>query len=362
MNRKLRIAILASNTLRIPPYPPEKYIPNGWAGAVETVVHSITEKLVEMGHDVTLFAAGDSDTKAKLVSISDKSSYENGHLADNKEYEYMLISKAYEMAKNGDFDIIHSHFDRSTLYFAPLVDTPTVTTLHSRIGIKPDKDLLYFFKDTQWYISISDAQREDNPKLQFAATVYNGIPIDEIPFSDTKENYVMCASRVMSEKGTDIAIRVAKEANIPLYIFGPVDKESEFWKKDIEPFIDNENVFYMGMVPRKELYIYMSKARAFLAPIRWREPFGLTVAEAMATGTPAIAFPHGSMRELIDDGETGYIVQDEKEMVQRISDSSSINSQLCRDRVSQRFSIDAMAAGYEKAYYHIIEQTNKSKI
>lgn len=354
MNRKLRIAMLASNVIRIPPTPPDKYVPAGWSGAPESIVHYITEKLVEMGHDVTLFASGDTDTNAKLVSIADKSSYNSGSIADHQQYEYMLVSKAYSLAKDGNFDIIHSHFDTVTSYFAPLVDTPTVSTLHSPLGSMPNRDILHHFKDTQWYISISDSQREDLPDLNYAATVYNGVPIHDIPFSETKENYIVCAARIMPEKGIDIAIRVAKEVNIPLYIFGSVDKNSEYWKKEIEPFIDNESIFYMGMVPRKELLEYISKAKVFLMPIRWKEPFGLTVAEAMATGTPTIAFPQGSMRELIDDGETGYIVQDEKEMAQRINDLGAISPQLCRERASKRFSIDAMAAGYEKAYYDIL--------
>lgn len=354
MHKKLRIAMLASNALRIPPSPSD--IPLGWSGAPETIVHYITEKLIEMGHDVTLFASGDTDTKAKLVSISDKSSYGNGYLEDHKQYEYMLVSKAYELAKEGHFDIIHSHFDNVTSYFAPLVDTPTVSTLHSPIGSTSVNEILHHFKDTQWYVSISDAQREGIPDLNYAATVYNGIPIDDIPFSASKENYIIYAGRIMPEKGTDIAIRVALGANIPLFIFGSVDKNSEYWKKEIEPFIDNKKIHYMGMVLRPELLRYMSKAKALLMPIRWREPFGLVVAEAMAAGTPSIAFPNGSMRELIDDGETGYLVKDEKEMVQRLSDLSSISSQLCRDRACARFSIDAMAAGYEKVYYDILDK------
>ena len=356
MQKKLRIAMLASNALRIPPTPPDQYIPSGWSGAPETIVHYITEKLVEMGHDVTLFASGDTETTAKLISIADKSSYGEGLLQDHKQYEYMLASKAYELAKEGNFDIIHSHFDIVTAYFAPLVDTPTVSTLHSPIGLTPVKEILQHFKDSQWYISISDAQRQDIPDLNYAATVYNGIPIDEIPFSDSKDNFVMCAARITPEKGTDIAINVALEANIPLYIFGSADKDSEFWKNKIAPFIDDKKIRYMGMVPRQELLQYMSKAKALLMPIRWEEPFGLVVVEAMATGTPSIAFPNGSMEELIDDGETGYIVKDEQEMVQRLNNMGVINPQLCRDRVSAKYSIDTMAKNYEKAYYDILNQ------
>jgi len=346
--------MLASNALRVPPSPSD--IPLGWSGAPETIVHYITEKLVEMGHDVTLFASGDTVTKAKLVSISAKSSYGSGHLEDHKQNEYMLVSKAYKLAQEGNFDIIHSHFDDVTSYFAPLVSTPTVSTLHSPIGLTANKEVLHHFKDTQWYVSISNSQREGIPDLNYIATVYNGMSFDDIPFSSVKEDFIIYAGRIMPEKGTDIAIRVALKANVPLYIFGSVNKDSEYWKKEIEPFIDDKKIMYMGMIPRPELLKYMSKAKAFLMPIRWKEPFGLVVIEAMATGTPTIAFPNGSMSEIIDDGETGYLVKDEKEMIQKLKDLNLINPQLCRDRASARFNIDTMVAGYEKAYYDILNK------
>ena len=356
MKRKLRIAILASNVTRIPPFPPDKYLPSGWSGSTELVAHSITEELVKRGHDVTLFASGNSKTSAKLVSIAKRSSFENGDLKIHKDFENILISKAYKLAKEGNFDIIHSHYDTPTAYFAPLVDTPTVSTLHCPIGFWYDKRILNHFKDTQWYISISDEQRKGLPNLNYAATVYNGIPINDIPFSATKENYVMIAGRVVKEKGVDIAIRAALKADVPLYIFGPVDDNSPYWKNEIEPFVDNDKIRYMGMVPRQEVFRYMSKARAILMPIRWNEPFGLVVAEAMSAGTPSIVFPLGSMAELVEDGKTGYIVHNEDEMVQRIKDIDQIDAHTCRVVAEKRFSIEAMVTGYENAYYKIIDK------
>ncbi len=355
MRNRLRIAILASNVTRIPPIPPEKYLNPGWSGSTEIMVNAITEELVKRGHDVTLFASGNSETNAKLISINDISSYESGDLLIHKDFENILISKAYKLAKEGNFDIIHSHFDTPTAYFAPLVDTPTISTLHNPIGFWYDKRILNAFKCTQWYASISNEQRKDLPDLNYIATVYNGIPIQDIPFSDVKENYVMIAGRIVKEKGVDIAIRVASQANIPLYIFGPIDEGSEYWEKEIKPFVDNEKVKYMGMVPRQEIYHYMSKAKAILMPLRWKEPFGLVVAEAMATGTPSIVFPLGSMAEIVENGKTGYIVQDENEMAHRIGDLGLIDPHVCRAEAKKRFSIEAMVNSYEDAYYKILE-------
>ena len=350
----MRIAILASNVTRIPPFPPKKYLPSGWSGSTELVVYSITEELVKRGHDVTLFASGNSKTSAKLVSVTDRSTFENGDLKVHKEFENILISKAYSLARKGNFDVIHSHYDTPTAYFAPLVDTPTISTLHCPIGFWYDKRILSKFKNTQWYVSISNEQRRELPNLKYAATIYNGVPIHNIPFSVQKENFIMIVGRVVKEKGVDIAIRVALEVDIPLYIFGPVDNKSEYWDNEIKPFVDNKKVIYMGMKSREEVFEWMSKAKAILMPIQWSEPFGLVVAEAMAAGTPSIAFPMGSMLELIQNGKTGYIVSDEKEMTARIADLDRIDPRTCHAIAQEKFSIETMVTDYENVYNKIM--------
>lgn len=357
--KKLKIAILASNVTRIPPFPPEKYLPAGWSGSTELVAYSVSEELTKRGHEVTLFASGNSETSAKLVSVTNRSAFEEGNLKTHKEFENILISKAYSLAREGHFDIIHSHYDTPTAYFAPLVKTPTVSTLHCPIGFWYDKKILHNFKDTQWYVSISNEQRRELPDLKYAATVYNGVPVHDIPFSDKKENFIMTVGRLVKEKGADIAIKVALRANIPLYIFGPVDNNSDYWEKEIKPFVDNKKVIYMGMRPRKEVFQYMSKSKAILMPIRWSEPFGLAVAEAMAAGTPSIVFPQGSMQELVEDGKTGYIAKSEEEMLARINDLDKINPSVCRTIAHEKFSIEAMVTGYENVYYKIIENNKK---
>jgi glycosyltransferase involved in cell wall biosynthesis len=323
------------------------------------VVHSLTEELVKRGHDVTLFASGNNDTRAKLVSIADISSYESGDLDVHLDFENVLISKAYSIAKNGNFDIIHSHCDISTAYYAPLVDTPTVSTLHCPIGYWYDKRIIEYFKDTQWYVSISNERRKDMSNLNYISTVDNGINVDDMPFSEKKDNYVMVVGRIVKEKGIDVAIRAASLAKVQLYIFGPVDNTSEYWKNEIEPYVDGVLVKYMGIVAQEEVFKYMSKALAVLMPIKWQEPFGLVVAEAMAAGTPSIAFPHGSMNELITNGKIGYIVEFEAKMSNAINNIHKINPQDCRKEAQKRFSITAMADGYEKAYKTVISLANQ---
>ena len=350
MNKnRLKIAMLASNIIRIPPIPPSKYVP--------MVVYNITEELVRRGHDVTLFASGDSETSAKLVSVTDTATFFTIGPGPHEEYERLLISKAYQMAKKGHFDIIHSHYDTRTAFFAPLVDTPTISTLHSPLD--SNRKMLQYFKKTQYYASISDNQREGMPDLQFITTAYNGINLDKIPFAEEKEDYLVFAGRLMDIKGAAEAIEVAKKSNLRLYLFGSVDENDDYWKDKLKPHIDNEQIIYKGLISRQELFQYFSKAKAFIFPLKWDEPFGLVSIESMATGTPTISFRKGSLPEIVEDGKTGFIVDTIEEMVEAIKKLDQIKPADCRKRVEEMFTMKKVVDRYEEAYYKILEKESK---
>ncbi len=357
--KKLKIAMLASNYIRIPPEPADKYLPKGTSGAPELIVHYITEGLVKRGHEVTLFASGDSATAAQLASVTEKATgLTIGH-GPHLEYENLLIGQAYQRAEHKEFDIVHSHFDTRSSHFAPLVTTPTVSTLHSPL-IGQVKDMLQYYANTQYYISISNNQRKDLPELQYVATCYNGINLDHMPKAETKEDYLVHVGRVTPEKGAFEAIQLAKMTNKKLLLFGSIDPALEYWPSKIKPLIDNEQIIYKGVVGRNELFAYIARAQAFIFPIQWEEPFGLAIIEAMACGTPVIAFRRGAVPEVVVDGKTGFIVDTVEEMAQALKKINEIDSQVCRKHVAENFSINKMVDGYEEAYYKILEHQAKS--
>jgi glycosyltransferase involved in cell wall biosynthesis len=352
---KLRIAIIASNAMRIPPYPPEKYLPKGYSGAPEMIAHILAEAMVGRGHDVTLFASGDSQTQAKLVSIAPVATMATPYFEDHRDYEHALIGKAYQMSQQGYFDILHSQFDVRTAGYAPLVSTPTVSTLHGPISDHV-RNILQHFKTTQYYISISDAQRKPLPDLNYISTIYNGIDVKSIPFSDAKEEFLIFSGRIHEQKGVVEAITVAKKANRKLLLFGSSNQEGDYWLKKVKPLIDDEQIIYKGFVSKEELYSYYAKACAFIFPIQWEEPFGLVVVEAMAAGTPVIALRRGSMPELIEDGKTGFLCDDVEGMAKAVANVGQINAADCRKRVEELFALEKMVDGYEKAYYQILKK------
>lgn len=350
--------MLASNVMKIPPIPPSVHVPPGWSGAPEIIVHHLTEELVAQGHDVTLFASGDSVTSAHLESVTNQATWRTVGVGPHELYEHLLISHAYTLARKGKFDIIHSHFDTRTASYAPLVPTPTISTLHSPLE-GTVKDILSHYMKTQYYASISNNQRKGLPDLQYAVTAYNGVEIERIPFSDTKEDYFIFVGRLVPEKGVALAIQVAQKTKHKLLIFGSydesVDKNKMYWRKHIKPHIDDRTIVYHGMVSRDELFQFISRAKAFLFPLQWDEPFGLVTVEAMAAGTPTIAFRRGSMPEIIEHGKSGLLVENLDEMIAATQEVSRITPQNCQERAKE-FSISRMADRYEEAYHTIIER------
>lgn len=374
----MRIAILASNVIRVPPGP--KDVPKGSSGATEHVVSKITEELVKRGHQVTLFASGDSKTKAKLVSVTPKATGKDPliGIGPHESYEYTLISRAYQLAKDGKFDIIHSHFDRKTAYYAPLAYIPTVSTLHSPLDRVAD--ILKYFKHSQYYVSISNAQRKALPDLNYVSTVYHGLDHLTYPFNEKGGNNLVFVGRIEPEKGVDIAVRVAKTLKIKLLLLGwAKQKHLKYYNEKVKPFINKDMVH--GFISRTSLKRYLANARALIFPVAWEEPFGLVMIEAMASGTPVVAFARGSVPEVVKDGETGFIVNSSEsdkrgnwivkktgmeglcEAVDKIyslpQEEYSRMRVDSRKHVERNFTVEKMVDGYEKVYQRILNELPK---
>jgi glycosyltransferase involved in cell wall biosynthesis len=365
---KIRIAILASNFIRIPPRP--KDIPPQCSGAPEMMTSIIAENLVERGHDVTLFASGDSKTKGKLISVTEKATGTDPKIGFNPtgpqphaNYEYLLISKAYQMAKKNHFDIIHSQLDIPTAFFAPLTKTPTISTLHSPLS-RTRQLILGNFKNTQYYISISNAQRKPLPDLNYAATIYHGIDSKKIPFDKNPEDFLVITGRIHPNKGIKEAIMVAKKTGKKLILMGSHGRNDEYWKKDIKPEIDGRQIIYKGFLGHEEMFKIIKKAAAYILPLQWEEPFGLTMIETMACGTPVIAFDRGSVPEIIKNEKTGFICRpnDLDSMVKaikriyRMPEKEYLEMRYrCRKSVEEKFTVERMVSEHEKVYRKILK-------
>jgi glycosyltransferase involved in cell wall biosynthesis len=352
VSKKLRIGMLASNFIRIPPE--KKYLTKGNHGAAEMVVHRITEGLVERGHDVTLFASGDSKTKAKLCSVTEKSSLLDKKIGEKNHrfYEHLLISKAYQMAQKGKFDIIHTHLDIRSAHYAPLVKTPTVSTIHSPLTSYKMRYILGHYKKSQHYISISNAQRKGMPDLNYASTIYHGIDTNKIQPEFSTGDYLLYAGAITLQKGVLEALKIAKKAGEKIIVSGAKSDE-KYWKK-IEPYIDNKNAKLLGLLERSEYLKLMRNAKAFLFPIQWEEPFGLVLIESMACGTPVIGFRRGSVPEIVKDGKTGFIAKDINDAVGCVKRIEDIERRECRRHAENKFGIDKMIDNHVDVYRKII--------
>jgi glycosyltransferase involved in cell wall biosynthesis len=347
--------------MRIPPT--REYVPNGWSGAPEWSVYEITEELVKRGVDVTLFASGNSETSAKLESIHPVDSYSDpmiglkGHVG----YEIKLISRAYELAQKGEFDIIHSHIPTRSARFSELARIPTVTTLHSPLDTD-EGGILKNMKNSQYYVSISNAQREAAPDLNFVATIHHGVKVGEMPFRENKERYLIHVGRIQPEKGLDHAIKITKRAGRKLLILGsPVSEEDCFWREKIKPFLDSDNVVYKGFKNRGVVLEYLKNAAALIFPLQGEESFGTIMIESMACGTPVIAYSRGPVPEVVRDGETGFVIQetgdkeeDLESMVRAVNNLNSIDPSKCRSHVVENFSIENEARNYLSLYKRLI--------
>ena len=318
-------------------------------GGIELIVHLLTDELVRRGHDVTLFASGDSITKAKLYSVHDQALRLDSKIKEPGMYEQMMLADVYQQADH--FDIIHSHIGYPALTYCSFVKTQTVHTMHA--FFTPDNEKIYRRYARQPFISISESQREPRLGLNYIHTVYNGIDTNAYSFhaEPAQPTYLAFIGRFSPEKGVVEAIKIARDAGLPLKMAGKIDVvDRDYYHEKVEPQIDGEQIQYLGEVSHEQKVELLGGAVATLFPITWREPFGLVMIESMATGTPVIGMGLGSVPEVIAHGKTGYVCHSLEDMVKAIPDAMKLDRNTCREYVVSHFSIQSMTDGYEKAY------------
>ena len=323
----MKIAILSSIAWRTPP---KKYGP--W----EQVASNIAEGMVELGIDVTLFATGDSITKGKLDSVCEAPYAENANI-DPKVAECLHISHLMEQADQ--FDLIHNNFDFLPLSYSCLIKTPMITTIH---GFSSPKILPVYkkYNNSGYYVSISNSDR--SPELDYIATVYNGINTNEFIFRPESEDYLLFFGRIHPEKGVYESIQIAKKTKRKLIISGLI-QDQEYFDLKVKPFINNQDIMYVGNSGPVERNKLLGGAFALLHPISFEEPFGLSVVESMFCGTPVIAFNRGSMPEIILEGKTGFLVKNTEEASEAVDNIKTINRKFCREWAASMFSHQKMA-------------------
>ncbi len=336
----MKIALLSPIAWRTPP---RHYGP--W----EQVVSLLCEGLVDQGLDVTLFATGDSLTRAKLESVCSRP-YEEDPTIDPKVWECLHIAHLFEQA--AEFDLIHNHYDFLPLTYSRLVETPMVTTIH---GFSSPRILPVFQRcsGNNAFVSISNADR--HPSLNYVATVYHGIDLESFPFVDKGGDYLLYFGRIHPDKGTAEAITIALRFGMPLVIAGIV-QDRRYFLEQIEPRLEEGRVSYIGSVGPDRRAKLLGNAFALLHPISFAEPFGLSVVEAMACGTPVVAFNRGSMPEIISHGETGWLVTGVDEALAALKQTGSLDRRACRLWVERRFSRERMVRDYLDVYRQVLEE------
>ncbi|HWC76787.1 MAG TPA: glycosyltransferase family 4 protein [Blastocatellia bacterium] len=328
--------------------PPRNY------GGTERVVSYVTEELVKLGHEVTLFASGDSITAANLVPCSAASLRLDAGCVDHLAHHYVLLEKVFEQAS--EFDIIHFHIDYLHYPLSKRLRVPNITTLHGRLDLADLVPLYQHYADMP-VVSISDSQRIPLPMLNWQRTVYHGLPLDLLDYSAGPGNYLAFLGRISPEKRVDRAIEIATRVGIPLRIAAKVDKADQaYYESQIKPLLNNNPlVEYIGEIGDNRKSEFLGNAISLLFPIDWPEPFGLAMIESMACGTPVVAFRRGSVPEVVEPGVTGVIVDDIEGAVRAVEEVSTLDRAMCRRAFEKRFTASRMAQDYLAAYEELIE-------
>jgi glycosyltransferase involved in cell wall biosynthesis len=330
-------------------------VPPRLYGGTERIASYLTEELVRMGHEVTLFASGDSITSAQLVGCVPTAIRLDANIRDPIPYYMLMLDRVRDVAQ--DFDILHFHIDQFHFPLFKSMANRTVTTLHGRQDI-PDLKPLYLGFSNMPLVSVSDAQREPVPKANFVATVLHGIPSDLFaPTFSPRDGYVAFLGRISPEKRPDRAIRIARTLGIPLKIAAKVDRADEaYFREQIEPMLQSPGVEFIGEINERAKAKFLGEARALLFPVDWPEPFGIVMIEAMACGTPVLAFRCGSVPEIVDNGVTGQIVDTEEEAIRQLPQVLALDRRAVRRRFEERFSATRMAKDYVQVYRSLMKR------
>jgi glycosyltransferase involved in cell wall biosynthesis len=331
--------------------PPQAY------GGIERVVSYLTEELVRRGHDVTLFASGDSTTRARLVAACPCSLRHIEDTADPQAFHFAMLEKV--VRRSGDFDLIHFHVDYQHFPFSRRLACPQLTTLHWRLDI-PGLSLLYEeFRDMP-LVSISAAQRRPLPWLNWQGTVHHGLPDGLFTFRDRPGDYLAFLGRIAPAKRPDLAIEIARRAGLRLEIAAKIDNGDRwYFERDIEHLFRDPLVEFRGELAGREKDEFLGNARALLFPIDWPEPFGLVMIEALACGTPVIAFRRGSVPEVLEDGVTGFVVEGVAEAVRAVGRVGELSRRRCRQAFERRFTAARMAQDYLAIYENLLAQRGR---
>jgi len=328
--------------------PPKLY------GGTERIVSYITEELVAQGHDVTLFASGDSETAARLEAICPQALRLNTGIFNRDAPLIMQQERA--LGVTGNFDIVHSHLDFLGFPVARRNAVPMVTTLHGRLDLPELEPVFREFSEMP-LVSISDAQRRPLPWANWAGTIHHGLPRNLYSFHSKAGGYLAFLGRISPEKRPDQAIEIAKRAGLPLRIAAKVDPaDRTYFEAAVEPLLNHPLIEFVGEISDAEKNDFVGNAMALVCPYDWPEPFGLVLIEALACGTPVLAYRRGSIPEIIDHGVTGFVCETLDEMVEAVGQVSLIDRRRCRAAFDERFTADRMARDYVALYERILEE------
>jgi glycosyltransferase involved in cell wall biosynthesis len=329
-------------------------VPPKFYGGTERVIHWLTEELVALGHDVTLFASGDSITSARLEAVWPRALRLDGSVRDPNALHMAMLERVRQQAN--EFDFLHFHLDYYPFSLFCRQPVPFVTTLHGRLDL-PEHEPVFATFPTLPVISISDSQRRPVPHANWVQTIYHGLPRELLMPVAATPRYFAFLGRIAPEKGIDRAISIAHRCGVPLRMAAKVDKmDRDYFNEKIRPQLDGRNVEYIGEITDREKPEFLSGAVALLDPIDWPEPFGIVMIEAMACGTPVIAFNRGSIPEVIDEGLTGFVVEDEEGAIGAFNRLSLLSREKIRYRFEQRFTARRMALEYLAAYRRLMDR------